>query len=181
MGGGEMTTQVGIGAGTNFGTLGKETTIVVVASDLYQEAPIWYLRVKQAADRGATLIVLNPRETKLDRYASFVVHYAYGDEVKTVSELDKQGKIGDVFTKAENMVILFGSDGLGLDGTSNLAAACAKLLQDTGHVGKPNNGLIGVWERANDQGAWELGFQVTDDLANVLNGKSVYIVGADPV
>ena len=181
IGGGEFTTQMGVGAGTNFADMGAGTTIVVVASDLYQEAPIWYLRVKQAADRGATLIVLNARETKLDRYASFVTRYAYGDEVKSITDLVKAEKIGEAFTKAENAVILFGSDGLGLDGTSNLAAACAKLLQDTGHFGKPNNGLIGVWERANDQGAWEMGFQVAEDLAEILRGKSVYIIGADPV
>jgi NADH-quinone oxidoreductase subunit G len=181
MSGGEFTAQAGVGAGTNFADMRAGTTIVVVASDLYQEAPIWYLRVKQAAERGATLIVLNARETKLDRYASFVVRYAYGDEVKSVTDLAKTEKIGDAFSKAENAVILFGSDGLGLAGTSNLAAACAKLLQDTGHVGKPNNGLMGVWERANDQGAWEMGFQVAEDLAETLEGKSVYIVGADPV
>lgn len=193
MSGGELTTQLGVGAGTNFGAMGKETTIVVVASDLYQEAPIWYLRVKQAADRGATLIVLNARETKLDRYASFVVRYAYGDQVKSVNDLPKAEKIGDAFTKAENVVIFFGSDGLDLAGTSNLAAACAKLLQDSEYVGKPNNGLIGVWERANDQGAWEIGFRAAGDpltgpvgqsgegLAEMLKGKSVYIVGADPV
>ncbi len=181
MGGGEFTTLVGVGAGTNFGTMGKESTIVVVASDLYQEAPIWYLRVKQAAERGATLIVLNPRETKLDRYTSYVVRYAYGDEIKTVLDLGKKSKISDVLTNAQNAIILFGSDGLGFDGTASLAAACAKLLQDTEHFGKPNNGLIGVWERANDQGAWEIGFQVADDLTKALKGKSVYIVGADPV
>jgi len=181
MGGGELTTLVGAGAGTNFATMGAGTTIVVVASDLYQEAPIWYLRVKQAADRGATLIVLNPRETKLDRYASYVVRYAYGDEVKSVQDLGRKTKIGDAFTKAENAVILFGSDGLGVSGSSNLAAACAMLLNETNHVGKPNNGLIGVWERANDQGAWEIGFEVEDDLVKVLRGKTVYIVGADPV
>ena len=181
MGGGELTTLVGVGDGTNFGSMGKETTIVVVASDLYQEAPIWYLRVKQATERGATLIVLNPRETKLDRYASSAVRYAYGDEVKTVQDLGRKSKISDAFINAENTVILFGSDGLGLDGTASLASACAILLQDTGHIGKPNNGLIGVWERANDQGAWEIGFQVEEDLAKTLKGKSVYIVGADPV
>src|SRR3990170_2599201 len=59
MGGGELTALVGVGAGTNFANMGSGTAIVVVASDLYEEAPIWYLRVKQAADRGATLIVLN--------------------------------------------------------------------------------------------------------------------------
>jgi NADH-quinone oxidoreductase subunit G len=181
MGGGELTTQVGVGAGTNFGAMGAETTIVVVASDLYEEAPIWYLRVKQAADRGANLIVLNPRATKLDRFASYVVRYAYGDESKAVRDLGKKIKISDVFTNAQNAVILFGSEGLGVDGTSSVASACAKLLQDTGHIGKPNNGLIGVWERANDQGAWEMGLEVADDLPKALQGKSVYIVGVDPV
>ena len=179
MGGGDMTTMLGVGAGTNFGTMGAETAIVVVASDLYEEAPIWYLRIKQAADRGARLIVLNPRETKLDRFASYTVRYAYGDEVKTVQDL-KRGNIGEALSNAQNVVILFGSEGLGVEGTSSLAAVCAKFLQDTGHVGKPNNGLIGVWERANDQGAWEIGFEVTDDLAEALKGKAVYIVAADP-
>ena len=179
MAGGDMTMQVGVGEGTNFGTMGGETAIVVVASNLYEEAPIWYLRVKQAADRGATLIVLDPRETKLDRFAKYVVRYAYGDEVKAVGDLNR-GKIGDALSNVQNVVVLFGSEGLGLEGTANLASACAKFLQDTGHADKPNNGLIGVWERANDQGAWEMGFEVTDDLAGALQGKAVYIVAADP-
>ncbi len=180
MGGGELTSLVGVGEGTNFGAMGAGTTIVVVASDLYEEAPVWYLRVKQAAARGANLIVMNARETKLDRYASFAVRYAYGDEVKAVSDLGKKGKIGDTFLKSENAVILYGSDGLGVSGSAALASACAKLLHDNGFTGKPNNGLIGVWGRANDQGAWEMGFEVEEDLAKALKGKTVYIAGADP-
>jgi NADH-quinone oxidoreductase subunit G len=181
MAGGELTSLVGVSEGTNFGRMGVGTAIVVVASDLYQEAPIWYLRIKQAAARGATLIILNPRETKLDRYASFVVRYAYGDEVKAVNDLGKKSKISDAFVKAENAVILYGSEGLGLSGSAAVASACARLLQDTEHIGRPDNGLIGVWSRANDQGAWEMGFEVEEDLAKVLKGKSVYIVGCDPV
>ena len=180
MGGGDLTSLVGVGAGTNFGQMGKGSTIVVVASDLYEEAPVWYLRVKQAAERGATLIVANPRETKLDRFATFSTRYAYGDEVKTVQDLSKKGKIGDAFVKADNAVVLFGSDGLGLEGSSALAIACGRILNDTEHVGKPNNGLIGVWQRANDQGAWEIGFRPEENLATALKGKTVYVVGADP-
>ena len=180
MAGGDVTGMVGVSAGTNFGAMGAETAIVVVASNLYEEAPIWYLRVKQAAERGATLIVLNPRETRLDRFAKFVVRYAYGDEVKAVQHLPG-AKTGDVLAAAQNVVILFGSEGLSMDGTANLASACAKFLQESGHIGKPNNGLIGVWERANDQGAWEMGFEVAEDLAAALKGKAVYIVAADPV
>lgn len=180
MGGGDVTTLVGIGEGTNIGTMGSESTIVVMASDLYEEAPIWYLRLKQAAKRGARLIVANPRRTKLDRFASHLERYEYGDELKTVQGLNR-GKTAEAFSDAQNVLILFGSEGLGVEGTANLASACARLLQDSGHVGKPNNGLIGVWQRANDQGAWEMGFEVAGDLAAVLRGKSVYIVGADPV
>jgi NADH-quinone oxidoreductase subunit G len=187
MGGGGLTSLVGVGEGTNLGEMGSPmqgkigATIVVMASDLYEEAPIWYLRVKQAAQRGATLIVANPRETKLDRFATFVVRYAYGDEVKTVQILTKKGKIGDAFIKAENAVILFGSEGLGLEASTALATACARALNDTGHVGKPNNGLIGVWPRANDQGAWEIGFRPEEDLQSAFDkAEAVYIVGADP-
>ena len=158
--------------------MGPGTTILVVASDLYNEAPIWYLRIKQAAERGATLIVVNARETKLDRYSKFVVRYSYGDEVETVKGLAGKPKIGDAISSAENLVVLYGSDGLGLDGSSALASACADLVK--GRAGKPNNGLIGVWPHANDQGAWELGFQPASDLANRLAGKIVYIVAADP-
>ena len=181
MAGGELTSLVGVSAGTDFGTMGAGTAIVVVASDLYQEAPIWYLRVKQAAERGATLIVVNPRETKLDRYASFKVRYGYGDEVKAIHDLAKTGKESDALLKSGNVVILYGSEGLGVAGSQSVATACAKLLNDNGFTGKPNNGLIGVWERANDQGAWEMGFTVEEDLAKVLKGKTVYIVGADPI
>ena len=181
MAGGELTSLVGVGAGTNFGTMGAGTTILVVASDLYQEAPIWYLRVKQAKERGATLIVMNPRETKLDRYASYKVRYEYGDEARTVHDLTKKSKEGDALLKSENVVILYGSEGLGVLGSQSLATACAKLLNENGFTGKPNNGLIGVWERANDQGAWEMGFTVEEDLAKALKDKAVYVVGADPV
>ena len=181
MGGGGLTSLVGVGEGTNFAKMGAGTTIVVVASNLYEEAPIWYLRVKQAAERGANLIVINPRETKLDKYASFVVRYAYGDEVKAVQDLSKKGKISDSFLKSENAVILYGSDGLGVSGSAAIASACAKLLHENNFIGKPNNGLIGVWGRANDQGAWEMGFEVEEDLAKVLKGRSVYIIGANPV
>jgi NADH-quinone oxidoreductase subunit G len=160
--------------------MGRGDAILVVASDLYEEAPIWWLRVKQAAERGATLIVANPRETKLDKYASFVVRYANGDEAKAIQGLGGSDKISEAFAKAENGIVLFGSDGLGLEGTSNVAAACADLLVKTDHIGKANNGLIGVWPKVNDQGAWEMGFRPESDLVAVLKGKAVYIAGADP-
>ena len=144
MGGGDLTSLVGVGQGTNLGEMAQprlngqdRPTIVVVASDLYEEAPIWYLRVKQAAERGATLIVANPRETKLDRYASFVVRYAYGDEVKTVQDLDEEGQDRRCLYQSRergDLVRQRRPRPGRLDGPGD----CLRPgLNDTGHVGKP--------------------------------------------
>ncbi len=46
IGGGEFTAAYGLTAGSNFGDLGKGSTILVVASDIHDEAPVWYLRIK---------------------------------------------------------------------------------------------------------------------------------------
>jgi len=66
MAGGELTPAVGLPPGSNLGDLGKGAAVLVVASDLEEEAPIWWLRIKEAVHRGASLVVLNPRPTKLD-------------------------------------------------------------------------------------------------------------------
>jgi NADH-quinone oxidoreductase subunit G len=199
MGGGELVGQIGVGAGTNLQELGKGSAILVVASDLEEEAPIWWLRLKQAAERGASLIVANPRATKLDRYASHILRYAYGEETSVVLALvnalsakrpDLPSKVAltpqikaaaEVFARAENGVIFYGSEGLGLAGTSALAQACANLLISTDHTGRANNGLVAVWQRVNDQGAWDLGWRPVPDLAQtVKSAGAVLIAGANP-
>jgi NADH-quinone oxidoreductase subunit G len=124
------------------------------------------------------LIVANARPTKLEEYADYVVRYSYGDEAGTVEGLAGKEKIGEALGGAENLVVFYGSDGLGPDGSSALAAACAELVKD--RVGKPNNGLVGVWNTPNAQGAWELGFRPSTDLATALKGKTVYVAAADP-
>lgn len=190
MGGGDLVGQVGVGQGTNFGDMGKGTAILVAASDLHEEAPIWWLRIKQAAERGAALIVVNPRPTRLDSYASHVVRYEYGAEAETIASflpenLENAPEVvraaAEVFNSAENGVILFGSEGMGLAGSTSLAQVCARLLAAAKHTGKANNGLIGVWPNGNTQGAWDMGFRPVEDLASAL-GKALvaYIAAADP-
>ncbi len=194
MGGGDLAAQVGVGQGTNLGELGKGSAILVMASDLEEEAPIWWLRVKQAAQRGATLVVVNPRPTKTDRYADYKLRYAYGNEVDTIQALINAlpGKskgpakaefaaAASAIAQAENLIVLYGSEGLGLAGSQAVAQACANLLIVSDHFGRANNGLIPVWSRGNDQGAWEIGLRPLLDLAEELQGaKAVYIAGADP-
>jgi NADH-quinone oxidoreductase subunit G len=181
--------------------MGAGTAILVVASDLEEEAPLWWLRVKQAAERGAVLIVANPRHTKTDRQASHLVRYAYGAEAETVLSLLELGsggsndserqtaalqtaaliKAGRAFAQAENGVVIYGSEGMGVEGSQALAQACANLLMATGHTGRPHNGLMAVWAAGNTQGAWDIGLRPLADLPSAISAsKAVYIAGADP-
>lgn len=73
--------KVGVGVGTDLGRVGRDTAILIVGSDLDQEAPILYLRVAGAARHGATLVNAGGRPNKLDRQASQVVRYRYGTAV----------------------------------------------------------------------------------------------------
>ncbi len=199
MAGGDLVSQVGLGQGSNLADLGQGSAILVVACDLEEEAPIWWLRIKQAVERGASLIVANPRPTKLERYAAHTLRYQYGTEAATVAALAAvltnspvPGKNGinpsivkaaaEAITGLGNLVVLYGSEGLGLEGSQALAQACANLLIATGHIGQPNNGLLAVWPHANDQGAWEMGLRPLPDLAAALQAaKALYLAGSDPL
>ncbi|HTX79151.1 MAG TPA: molybdopterin-dependent oxidoreductase, partial [Longilinea sp.] len=187
MAGGDLVAQVGLGKDTNLGTLGKGTTVLVVASDLHEEAPVWWLRLKQAAARGVTLIVANPRPTRLDKFAAHVLRYEYGEEADLVSGFVPGHKsaypeVAEAFTQAENAIIFYGSEGLGLEGSRALSAACAELLVRTNHAGHVNNGLVAVWPDGNTQGAWDMGFRPAADLDEKLaKAGLVLIAGADPV
>ncbi|MBN1311687.1 MAG: NADH-quinone oxidoreductase subunit NuoG [Anaerolineae bacterium] len=184
--GGEFTASVGVGVGTNLADMGSGDAIVVIAGDLHEEAPLWWLRVKAAAERGAMLITIGGRETRLDKFATHSLRYDYTEEVATLNALlgcmkltglprsvdglkeavkgarafkpDKAIKdAAEALAGANNVIALVGHEGLDGQGSHNLAQAVANLLMATGHFGRPNNGLIVVWPTANGQGASDIG------------------------
>ena len=198
MAGGDVVQRAGVGLGTDLGRLGAGDLILVIATDLHEEAPIWWLRVKQAADRGARLIVANGRPTRLDTVSSQVLRYAFGEATRVAYDLfaatsgwgDLRGPVKDkavretarAIAEANNVVIFFGREGLDFEGTAELAESCAALLAATGHLGRPDNGLIGVWPRSNTQGAWDMGIRPDPDgLPTALEAASaIHIMAADP-
>jgi NADH-quinone oxidoreductase subunit G len=199
MAGGEQVIQYGVGSGTNLKDLGDGDAILVIASDLHEEAPIWWQRVFAATKRGADLIVANGRETRLDEYARHSIRYNYGEAVETAEAVAQAvaGKKGSskpedddsiaaaarVLSNAENLIVFFGGEGLDYAGSEALASACARLLKEGGHIGRANNGLIAVWSKGNLQGAWELGWR--GDPAGldgaIEEAGTVIVVAADPI
>jgi NADH-quinone oxidoreductase subunit G len=180
IGGSDVIAQVGISKDSNLMDLGPSDAVLVVASDLHEEAPIWWLRVKQATDRGADLVVLNVRETRLDSYAKLAIHYEQGKALSTVHRLLNASKVeaepskddpilaaADTLIKADNLVVFYGGEGLSYGETESMARILANLLlvkqmgknDGNHHAGRVNNGLIAVWPRANTQGAFDMGLR----------------------
>lgn len=190
MGGGDLVSRFAPPKGSNLGELGTGSAILVVACDLHQEAPLWWLRLKQAVKRGAKLIVAAARPTRLDKFATHLIRYAYGNEAQTVSAFLPANaanapqairEAANTLTGAEDLLVIFGSDGLQLEQSTALARVCAELLLKTNHTGKVNSGLLAAWQNANLQGAWELGFRPTVDLAERLEKAGlVWVAAADP-
>ncbi len=202
MAGGDLVAQVGAGQGTNFKDMGKETAILVVACDLHEEAPIWYLQVKQAADRGAQLISVNPRFMPLEKFARHVLRYEYGEEAAVLlalvnalsakrpdlgeaapepEEMKTIRELAELVAGAQNLVIIYGSEGTDLKASQALAQACANLLIATNHTGRANNGLIPAWQVGNVQGAWDMGLRPIPDLSAIMQAtRGLYLVAADP-
>ena len=192
MSGGDLVSRFGVGKGTNLGDLGSGDMIVVAASDLHEEAPIWWLRIKQAVERGAELVLVHPRQTRLDKYAAHILRHPYGEAGKTmetlltaISGLSAPAEIkaaAEKLSKANNLIVFYGSEGLSLKESDHLANTCAELLIKTDHIGRANNGLIAVWHQGNLQGGWDMGFKPSGDLSmDIKRSEALYIVAADPV
>ena len=172
--GAELIAQVGVGKGTNLKQLGKGDAVLVIASDLEEEVPVWYLRIKQAHDRGAYLVVANARGTRLDDFASETLRYETGTAAGFLDDLDNE--VAQKLSSANNLIIVAGAEGLTLDGSRALMQAAANFLIKSGHVGKPNNGLLSPIPGPNGMGQYYMGFTPEKTQAIVANPPKVLIV-----
>jgi NADH-quinone oxidoreductase subunit G len=189
----DLAARYGVGVGTNLGDLGRGDVVLIVAADVEETAPVTMLRLKGAADRGAKLIVANARETKMDRYAAISIRYRAGADAQTVYglfdgvEQAKQFTSDDepiksarkLIAEAQNLIVVFGDERQTNDAA--LAQACANLVVATGHIGKPNNGLLPLWPHNNTQGVFDM--LSAQSMGWSPNGevKALYVVGADPI
>ncbi|GAP22209.1 NADH-quinone oxidoreductase subunit NuoG [Leptolinea tardivitalis] len=180
MAGGEIVNRFGMLPGSNLGDLGKDSVIVVVSSDLHEEAPIWWLRVREAVKRGAVLISISIRPTRLDKIAAKTLRVEPGREALAVDAI-LTGDMADIVKQAKHLLVFYGSDGLGRKATGQLAAACARLLETSGHARRINSGLIPVWERGNTQGLWDMGAHPADQIVErIASARVLLVAGADP-
>src|SRR5690606_16207243 len=141
IGGADVIAAVGVAEDTNLHEMGEGDAILVVASDMHQEAPIWWFRIKQATERGVKLIVLNARPTRLDPYATHSLRFRPGGALEMAQQLLTTARVavnGDqndpiqaaasALVHANNVVAFYGGEGLTYDETETLAQTLANLL-----------------------------------------------------
>lgn len=175
--GADLVAQVGVGTGTNLKDLGQGDAVLIIASDLEEEVPIWRLRLKQAYDRGAYVVVANARKTRMDDFASATIRYETGQAATVMNTLKKDHKdIAKALADANNLIIVTGAEGLTLEGSRALMQASANFLIDSKHVGKANNGLMSTFPGPNGMGQYYMGFtpETTQDI--MANPPKVLIV-----
>lgn len=175
--GADLVAQVGVGKGTNLGSLSKGDAVLIIASDIEEEAPVWRLRLKGAKDRGAFVVVANARPTRMDDFASETLRYATGGAAAAMQNLRAENaEVADKLAGATNLVIVCGAEGLTLDGSRALMQGAANFLIETGHTGKPNNGLMATFPGANGMGLHYMGFSPEATMAIAANPPKVLIV-----
>ena len=175
--GADLVAQVGVGVGTNLSDLGRGDAVLIIATDLEEEVPMWRLRLKQAHDRGAYVVVANARRTRMDDFASATITYTPGAAAQAMHNLkDEQADIASKLAEAENLIIVTGAEGLTLDGSRALMQAAANFLIDSKHVGRPNNGLLSAFPGPNGMGQYYMGYTPETTLDIVANQPKVLIV-----
>lgn len=175
--GADIVAQVGVGDGSNMGDLGSGDAVLIIACDLEEEVPVWRLRLKQAQERGAYVVVANARKTRMDDFASETLRYDYGHAAHTMNDLKTvQPEIAEKLAGAENLMIIAGAEGLDQTGHRALMQAAANFLIDSGHIGKANNGLLCPFPGPNGMGLHYTGFtpETTNDI--IANPPKVLIV-----
>jgi NADH-quinone oxidoreductase subunit G len=133
--------------------------IVIVASDLEDDAPIVNLRVKKAVTkRGAKLVVIHPEGVDFDRDQHTVhIRNAKGAAAAEVRKLASHPLLAN---PGGPVAILYG-DGHGTEDAAEVAAACSELAAAAG--GK----IMPLYRGTNERGALALGVAGSDTLDGV--------------
>src|SRR5260221_13341752 len=104
--------------------------IVVVASDTEKDVPVVNLRIKKAAHkRGSKLIVVFPEGVDLDRHPGTVhISHAKGGAAAEVRKLADH----ELVRNAGGLVAILFGDGHGDEDMNDLAAACGEFASSVG-------------------------------------------------
>ena len=177
------------------------TELIIAAGFNTANAPVLKLKMKQAAENGAQVILINPEDFKQDfKFAkqyytandnSFLKGVAkalidmgktsklpgFDEFAKSVSQAkvtDEVKSVAEAYAKAKKAMIVFEQNLV----TTETASLIANIALLSGHIGSPRDGILQVKPKNNSQGLIDMGVREgAEALAGV---KALLIFGEDP-
>jgi NADH-quinone oxidoreductase subunit G len=142
--------------GVTYRDVERAKVILVVGLDAEQELPILHLRIRKAARRGAQVVVVHPRRTRLHDVAEHVL-VAPGTEAAFLASLS--GAAGDGDTDAERVAgaVRAASAAAVVIAGERLAASPGALAAARAFAAANGAGFAYVTRRSNDRGALRAG------------------------
>ncbi len=175
---------------------------VILAVGFTASASVLRVKLKQAADSGAKVILINPEgmEQKLPflhravyekNDLSFLKELAkalldlgrtsdaegfgaFTESLSGVTPGETAREIAAIYAGAKKAMILFQQNVLSVDA----AALLGELAVISGHIGAPRDGIVGIRARSNSQGLADLG--VTAGAEAMEGVKALLTFGEDP-
>jgi NADH-quinone oxidoreductase subunit G len=171
--------------------LGRGDVFVLVGCDLTEEYPVLWLRIKQALDRGAMLVIIDARRLEIRRYAAHEIVRRIDRLAPTMFELRSgaptvaaaAAAIAAAGAAGQRVHVLLGR--LALEAPNSRA-----LLRATEHLARRGGGILHIMRGAgNDFGAQRFGLTPGNgawDATEILERAAVgsldvlYVAGCDP-
>lgn len=160
---------LGVDASTNtFDELLGTDVILLIGADLMSASYIGLMKVKQAVEKGAKLVVIGNSDTRADDWAtlkvkcadtSFLMAVAGALKGETVDNGQAQ-EIAALYRDAKNAMIVCREATL----TREAACAIGDILANGGHIGRAYNGIILFKDGANAQGLDILGVKPAAEM-----------------
>ncbi len=188
---GSASLEVPWGLRSSIDEISRGDVFVLIGCDLTEEYPVLWLRIKQAVDRGATLIAVHAKHLEIRRHARHELVVRYDCLAAAVEELEaavvKAGAeappMAAAIAAGERVHIFLGRAALDAPGGRALLRAASRMAA-------PTNGMLHVARgRGNDIGAQQFGltpgeggWAAPEILRRAAAGEIdvLYVAGSDP-
>ncbi|MDR0885844.1 MAG: FAD-dependent oxidoreductase [Clostridiales Family XIII bacterium] len=165
--------------------------------------PVIRLKLKQAAEAGARVILINPAEYSQINMAWAEKHYLAGNDLTFIKEIakavvdagaksidgleeftaslagvtvsDEAKAIADAYVSAKKAMVVYAQNVVSVEAATLLA----DIALVSGHLGAPRDGILQIKSKNNSQGLVDLG--ITAGAEAAIGKKALLIFGEDPI
>ncbi|MGN0671211.1 MAG: molybdopterin-dependent oxidoreductase, partial [Anaerovoracaceae bacterium] len=173
------------------------TELILAVGFNAADNPVIQLKLKQAAERGANVILINPEEyqQKMNSFQKEIYtennlgflkavakcildsgrgkdipgYEKFAESLRGAEVCDAAEEVADMYINAKKAMIVFNQNLI----TTEAATLLADMALISGHIGSPRDGILQVKAKNNSQGLIDLGIKAG---AEALSGKKALVV-----